>query len=587
MTTPQLKGRTGPLRTNRPENPLSSIEPRLRALLPADLYAAAWVNPSPDTLVKVFEHLRTLQRIMFDYVPRQVAESQPQPGEERHEWQEGTLMFTDLAGFTPLMEANAARGKDGAKALLGTLTTYFSEILEIASKSGGNLLEFTGDAMLIQFPPGERLNHTALAVRAGLRMQRAMFKFSNIETDQGVFSLGMRIGIHTGRIFTADIGTPRRMEHVLLGNAVQRAKQAEGAGERGRVNVTIDAYEPIKDLFHFEEGNPGHMLVVDDLSKTQLGEFEIAATGRRLASAVLFDRSVEALVTEIERGVQVVEPLSAYIPDPVLNLLVENAAKREVPSDFVYPTVLFVALIGLPEAVDQATEAEQPGIVSAFSEIFSLINAAVEARGGVLKKVTYHLAGSDIMIFFGVPTGHTDDAARAAEAAIAIREIIASFDTPVVGGKKVEISCQIGLSRGPCFAAEIGEPRGRREFNVLGDTVNTAARLMGRAVGNRIMVTEWVQEEVKDRFQCDPLGSMTLKGKEKRISIFALEKEGVAPEAEAKAAPASDEADMFKDLKAKSQRLKRAKLQSGVDGQEPQTEGQGRKRNDKAAKKGR
>ena len=474
--------------------------------------------------MRVFEHLRTLQRILYDYVPRQVTESQPQPGEERHEWQEGTLMFTDLAGFTPLMEANASRGKDGAKTLLGTLTAYFSEILEVASKSGGNLLEFTGDAMLIQFPPEQRRNDTAQAIRAGLRMQRAMAKFAKIETEQGTFSLGMRVGIHTGRFFTADIGTPRRMEHVLLGTSVQRAKQAEGAGAQGRVNVTMEAYERARDMFKFEEGNPGHRLVVDNLSTTQLGEFDISSTGRRMAGAVLFDRSVEALVTEIERGVGVVEPLAAYIPDPILNVLIENAARREIPPDFVYPTVLFVNLIGLPESVDHALPEEEPGIVASFSQVFAMINAAVEARGGVLKKITYHLAGSDIMIFFGVPTAHTDDAVRAADAAMAIRDIITSLDPPVVGGKKVEVSCQIGLSSGPCFAAEIGEPRGRREFNVLGDTVNTAARLMGRAIGNRIMITEWVQEVIKDQFKCDNLGTMTLKGKEKRIPIFAIDK---------------------------------------------------------------
>ena len=45
-----------------------------RTLLPADLYAAAWVDPSPDTLMRVFEHLRTLLRILYDYVPRQVSD---------------------------------------------------------------------------------------------------------------------------------------------------------------------------------------------------------------------------------------------------------------------------------------------------------------------------------------------------------------------------------------------------------------------------------------------------------------------------------------------------------------------------------
>ena len=58
-----------------PTSPLATIEPRLRPFLPADLYAAAWVDPSPTTLERVFEHLRTLQRILYDYTSRRVSEN--------------------------------------------------------------------------------------------------------------------------------------------------------------------------------------------------------------------------------------------------------------------------------------------------------------------------------------------------------------------------------------------------------------------------------------------------------------------------------------------------------------------------------
>lgn len=503
-------------------SPLSTIEPRLRSLLPADLYAAAWVDPSPDTLMKVFEHLRTLQRILYDHVPRQVSEALPSPGELRYEWQESTLMFTDLTGFTPLMEANAAKGPAGAGALLSTLNGYFAEMIEISSKAGGNLLEFTGDAMLIQFQPGRRKGDTAQAVRAGLRMQRAMKRFESIETDSGTLSLGMRVGIHTGRFFTADIGTPRRMEHVLLGGTVHAAKQAEGAGARGRVNLTPEAHERVKDQFRFEPGTPGYMLVVDDLTEEQLGEYDITSSVRRLASPVLMDRSVEGLLAEIEGTVNRVEPLASFLPTPVLNLLVENAARRQIPPDFPSPTVIFVNLIGPPESVDVAKPAEEVAIVSSFSQVVSLINAAVESRGGVLKKVTYHLAGSDMMIMFGVPNAHTNDPARAADAALAVRDAITQAKPPTVGGKEVPLTCQIGMARGHVFAAEIGEPRGRREFNILGDTVNTAARLMGRAFGNRIIMTEAVHQEIAPHFDCESLGPMRLKGKAALQHVYAL-----------------------------------------------------------------
>ena len=94
-------------------HPLAALEPRLRSLLPAMLYASAWVEPSSGTLIQVFDHLRTLRRMLQDYVPRFVTDSPRTPGLTRHDWQEGTLMFTDLAGFTSLMEANANAGKAG------------------------------------------------------------------------------------------------------------------------------------------------------------------------------------------------------------------------------------------------------------------------------------------------------------------------------------------------------------------------------------------------------------------------------------------------------------------------------------------
>ena len=98
-----------------PTHPLTLLEPRLRSLLPAMLYASVWVEPIPERLIQVFEHLRTLRRMLGDYVPRFVAETPPTPGIARSAWQEGTLMFTDLAGFTSLMDAHGDAQKKGDK----------------------------------------------------------------------------------------------------------------------------------------------------------------------------------------------------------------------------------------------------------------------------------------------------------------------------------------------------------------------------------------------------------------------------------------------------------------------------------------
>lgn len=500
---------------------LAEIEPRLRSLLPADLYAAAWLDPSQDTLLRVFDHLRSLQHILYDYIPRQVVETLPSPGDINFRWQSGTLMFTDLAGFTHLLETNAAFGREGAHVLLDVLNRYFAKMIEIVSKSGGTLLEFTGDAMLVKFVDDPRRNETAQAVRAGLRMQRAMAAYDSFDTEYGTFSLGMRIGVHTGPFLTANVGTPRRMDHVLLGNTVRNTKRTEDAGVTGRVNLTEQAYEEVRDRYRFEAGKPGYMLVVDDLADDQLGEVDFTST-RRLSSAVLLDRSLNGLVTEIANVTGVVELLASYLPLPILNVVVESTAHRSIAPRFPQIAVMFVNLIGLTEGINQAAPADEAGLIAAFSRVFTLINAAVEARGGVLKKTTYHLDGSDIMIYFGVPHGHADDALRAAEAALAIRRMIMEMPPLTIGGEQMTVASKIGLSFGSAFAGEVGEPRGRREYNVLGDTVNMAARLMSYAGKNEVLMTGPFQEQVADYLTSEFLGEVTLKGKAEPQPVYRL-----------------------------------------------------------------
>ncbi|HIK54962.1 MAG TPA: adenylate/guanylate cyclase domain-containing protein [Synechococcales cyanobacterium M55_K2018_004] len=513
---------------------LADVEPQMRWLLPADLYAEVWLDPQPPQLMRAFQHLRTLHHVLHDYVPRQVSEAPPNPGEVSFSWQEGTLLFTDLAGFTPLLEANATHGRKGAIALLDVLNRYFSAMVEIISKSGGDLLEFTGDAMLVQFLANADGSDTAQAVRAGLRMQRAMAEFRNLETPQGQFSLGMRVGIHAGRFLAADLGTPMRMVHVLMGETVQRAKQAETVGVVGRVCLTQTACDRLQGKFQLDplaipqfptpltSQTEHYALVVDNLTQSQLGEYDLTLTRRRMATPVLLDRSTDGLLTEIRQSLKRVEPLASYLPAPVLTLLVENAARRQIAPDFPEPIVAFVNLGGLPEAVEKVSPDEVPPLVQTFSRLVAQIHAQARSRGGILQKVTYHSIGSDMLMYFGVMGSRRDDAMRAVETVQVIRELVKQMPPLTIAGHALPITCRIGLDKGAVFSAEIGEPRGRREFNILGDAVNTAARLMVYAKENQILLTETVYWAIAQQFACTSLGEVLLKGKTEAIELFEL-----------------------------------------------------------------
>jgi len=292
------------------------------------------------------------------------------------------------------------------------------------------------------------------------------------------------------------------------------------------------AFERVVDGFRFEEGaeiaddgkdvDKHYMLVMDDLKENELGDYEITPMGRRQASGVLLTRDKHEVLREILSLLNLIEPIASFIPSPILSLLVESTADRKIPPDFPHPTIMFVNFIGLPESADRALPGEEQKLATHFSRAFSLINAAVESRGGVLKKVTYHLSGSDIVIFFGVPNAHTNDELRAASAALAIRDIVMNIKAPTIGNFQPDVYCQIGINAGPAFVAEVGDPRGRREFNVLGDTVNTTARLMNKAGKNKIIISEIVKLAIEEQFECASLGEVSLKGKSAPMALFDL-----------------------------------------------------------------
>jgi class 3 adenylate cyclase len=275
--------------------------------------------------------------------------------------------------------------------------------------------------------------------------------------------------------------------------------------------------------------------VTDDWSEQRLGEYEIALR-RRNAAPILFDRSAPALLKEIKILLNEVEPLASYQAGPILKLLVEYTAERKIPPQFPQITVLFVSLMGFFEAIDPQCPTQEQPILEQFNQIFARIEAMVRAQSGVLQRVTYHPEGSDCLIYFGTPNAHSNDVVRGLLTACAIRELLGTWPTLTVGDQAIQFGCQVGIAHGPVFAAEIGESRGRREYNILGDTVNTAARLMSQAHPQQILLTEGVWRALSQQprhnqslFRLTSLGKRSVKGKSAALEIYDLHRATIDP----------------------------------------------------------
>jgi len=129
--------------------------------------------------------------------------------------------------------------------------------------------------------------------------------------------------------------------------------------------------------------------------------------------------------------------------------------------------------------------------------------------------------GDAIMAVFGAPLDMPDHASRAIRTALEMRERLEEFNAE---RKEVpHLRIRIGINSGKAVAGEIGSIN-KKEYTVLGDTVNTASRLESSvAKPMTIVVGENTYAMVKDEFQCRALGAKELKGKEKVVAAFEVE----------------------------------------------------------------
>jgi adenylate cyclase len=129
--------------------------------------------------------------------------------------------------------------------------------------------------------------------------------------------------------------------------------------------------------------------------------------------------------------------------------------------------------------------------------------------------------GDGIMAFWGAPAFHADDAARCVQCGLEQLEVLDQLNAHRASLGEVPLQVGIGIHTGPLIAGYVGSSKSL-SYTVIGDTVNTSARLCGIASGGQIIVSEQTAGLLGGRFPLDPLPDASLKGKERPLKIFAV-----------------------------------------------------------------
>jgi adenylate cyclase len=166
-----------------------------------------------------------------------------------------TILFTDIRSFTTISE------KMKAQELVGLLNEYFTEMVGIVMDADGVVDKYIGDAIMAVFgAPVPKPEDAVNAVCAAVRMRQSLARLNVRLEARGIQPLRTGIGIHTGEVVAGNIGSERRLEYTVIGDAVNLASRLESSTKELGVNVLIshdtwllvkDAIvaQPVKEIF--------------------------------------------------------------------------------------------------------------------------------------------------------------------------------------------------------------------------------------------------------------------------------------------------------------------------------------------------
>jgi class 3 adenylate cyclase/tetratricopeptide (TPR) repeat protein len=199
----------------------------------------------PGVILALEQKLKNIQR----YLPEGLADkilSQRHKIEGEHRLV--TVMFCDMAGFTPLVE------KLGSEKAYRLMDQVYEILIHKVDEYEGAVNEMTGDGVMALFGAPMALEDAPQkAIRSALAIHREMAMFSDRLQQEGDSPrVRLRIGIHTGPVVVGSLGNNLRVEFKAVGDTVNLASRVEAMAEPSTTYITEDTFKLTEGLFRFE-----------------------------------------------------------------------------------------------------------------------------------------------------------------------------------------------------------------------------------------------------------------------------------------------------------------------------------------------
>ncbi len=228
-----------------------------------------------------------------------------------------------------------------------------------------------------------------------------------------------------------------------------------------------------------------------------------------------FSGAREYLRSETKRR-ELKKAFSHYLSPSVLETLLADPEKVSLSGRTVEATVLFCDIAGFTTLSEDLPPAE---VARMLNRYFDETTRIIRERRGTVDK----FIGDEVMAFWGDPVPDPDQAVNACAAALAIlRRLDELRETEGQGGLR-GVRVRIGVNTGPVVAGNMGSSE-LFNYTVLGDTVNTASRLVGanKERGTTILVGASTREKAGSRIDARALEPLSVRGKSRVVEVYEL-----------------------------------------------------------------
>ena len=269
--------------------------------------------------------------------------------------------------------------------------------------------------------------------------------------------------------------------------------------QRGRAS-----YRALKVQFHLDDESLEALkeellyahAVVDDQGRGLLWTGDVTGTVEAPA------QPPQAIPSPLPQEIPPIQPAS-----PSRTSHTPEAERRQL-------TVLFCDLVDSTVLAGQLDPEDLREVIRAYQEVCAKVIARFEGH------IAQYL-GDGLLVYFGYPLAHEDDAPRAVRTGLGIIEAMGQLHPSLGPEREVHLAVRLGIHTGLVVVGDVGAGT-RHEPLALGETPNIAARLQALAAPNTLVISAATQQLIAGYFQWKALGAHTLPGLAQPMEVYRI-----------------------------------------------------------------